>query len=146
VLLTYFYAALIGATFACVLDMPFMISLAAFKCIELVQSSEFLVVSAVLSWTGPVFAAFFQSINQSPNLVLLRDLLADVATPSRVTNKMYESTGEPRRWRFGAILIACLHAGICALEVEQSQSFMARVVWALVWLIDAVLSAVLCFA
>ena len=140
VLLTYFYAALIGAIFLFMIDVSFMISMATIKCVELVQSSEFMAVSAVLSWTGLLFVALFRSAKQSRNLCLLRDLLADVATPNRITSAYSQSTSEPGRWRFGAILIACLHAGICALEAAQSQSFMARVVWTLVWFFDAVLS------
>jgi hypothetical protein len=136
VLLTYFYAALIGATFAFLLDMPYVIRVAASNCVHLVQSSEFMVVSAILSWTGPVLVAIFHGSNRSRNPTgsLLHDLLFDVATLSCIGNEKSESASEPRSLRLGAILIACLHAGIVALEAVQSQSFMARVVWILVWL------------
>ena len=96
-----------------------------------------MIVSAILSWTGPVFVAIFQSTNRSRNPSLLRDLLVDVASSSCIGNKESQSASEPRRLRLGAMLIACLHAGIFALEVAQSQSFVARVVWILVWLFDS---------
>lgn len=139
VLLTYFYAALIGATLAFLLDMPYVIRLAASKCAQLVQSSEFMIVSAILSWTGPVFVAIFHCINRSPNPSPLCDLLVDVATSSCTWKRKSQSASEPRRLRFGSILIACLHAGIFALEAAHSPSFMSRVVWILVWLFDSAL-------